>query len=66
MELYGLSTLIDEHLFGDETAFRKKFVNGEGSLVELRERIGGFAKRTLRRDVLSTSVHRAQSTNPAL
>ncbi len=23
MELYGLSTLIDEHLFGDETAFRK-------------------------------------------
>lgn len=52
MELYGLSTLIDEHLFGDETAFRKKFVNDEGSLVELRERIGGFAKRTLRRDVL--------------
>jgi hypothetical protein len=27
MELYGLSTLIDEHLFGDEAAFRKQFMN---------------------------------------
>ena len=52
IELYGLSTLIDEHLFGDETAFRKQFMNGEGALGALRERLGGFAKRTLRRDVL--------------
>lgn len=52
MELYGLSTLIDEHLFGDETAFRKQFVNSSTGLDELRERLASFAKRTLRRDVL--------------
>jgi hypothetical protein len=52
MELYGLSTLIDDHLFGDETAFRKQFMNGSTGMDELRERIASFAKRTLRRDVL--------------
>ena len=52
MELYGLSTLIDEHLFGDETAFRKQFMNSGADLDELRKRLSTFAKRTLRRDVL--------------
>jgi SNF2 family DNA or RNA helicase len=52
MELYGLSTLIDEHLFGDETAFRKQFMNSATGLDELRTRLASFAKRTLRRDVL--------------
>lgn len=52
MELYGLSTLIDEHLFGDETAFRKQFMSGTADMDQLRERLSGFAKRTLRRDVL--------------
>lgn len=52
MELYGLTTLIDEHLFGDEAAFRKQFVNSGTGMDELRERIAGFTKRTLRRDVL--------------
>lgn len=52
MELYGLSTLIDEHLFGDEAAFRKQFMNSGTGLDELRERLVSFAKRTLRRDVL--------------
>ena len=52
MELYGLSTLIDEHLFGNETAFRKQFMNSGTGLDELRERLASFAKRTLRRDVL--------------
>lgn len=52
MELYGLSTLIDEHLFGDEAAFRKQFMNSGTGMDELRERLAGFAKRTLRRDVL--------------
>lgn len=52
MELYGLSTLIDEHMFGDETAFRKQFMNSGTGLDELRERLAGFTKRTLRRDVL--------------
>lgn len=52
MELYGLSTLIDEHLFGDETAFRKQFMNSGAGMDELRARLASFAKRTLRRDVL--------------
>jgi ERCC4-related helicase len=52
MELYGLSTLIDEHMFGDEAAFRKQFVNSATSLDDLRARITSFSKRTLRRDVL--------------
>lgn len=52
IELYGLSTLIDEHLFGDETAFRKQFMNSSADMSQLRERLAGFVKRTLRRDVL--------------
>jgi ERCC4-related helicase len=52
LELYGLSTLIDEHLFGDEAAFRKQYMAGSGNLDELRNRLATFTKRTLRRDVL--------------
>jgi hypothetical protein len=52
MELYGLSTLIDEHLFGDEAAFRKQFITSATGMDELRTRLASFAKRTLRRDVL--------------
>jgi len=52
MELYGLSTLIDEHLFGDEAAFRKQFMNSATGVDELRVRLASFVKRTLRRDVL--------------
>ena len=39
MDLYGLSTLIDEHLFGGEAAFRKQFMNSGTGLDELRERL---------------------------
>jgi len=52
LELYGLSTLIDEHLFGDEAAFRKQYMANGGNLDELRSRLATFTKRTLRRDVL--------------
>lgn len=52
MELYGLSTLIDEHIFGDPNAFRTKYVNAGGDLGELRQRLGSFCKRTLRKQVL--------------
>lgn len=52
MELYGLSTLIDEHLFGDEKAFRKQYMNNPSGLEELRARLAGFTQRTLRKDVL--------------
>lgn len=52
MELYGLSTLLDEHLFGDEKAFRQQFIHGDGDVEELRARLSTFAQRTLRKDVL--------------
>lgn len=52
MELYGLSTLLDEHLFGDDVAFRKQYMSGNGDIAELRERMKGFVNRTLRKDVL--------------
>jgi hypothetical protein len=52
LELYGLSTLIDEHIFGDVNAFRAQFMGAGGSLSALRGRLNSFAKRTLRKDVL--------------
>ena len=52
MELYGLSTLIDDHLFGDPNAYRSKYVNAGGDLGELRQRLSTFCKRTLRKQVL--------------
>ena len=29
LELYGLSTIIDEHLFGDRVSFRSRFMRGD-------------------------------------
>ncbi|MFQ5752576.1 MAG: SNF2-related protein, partial [bacterium] len=52
MELYGLSTLIDDNFFGDPNLYRSKYVNAGGDLGELRRRIGGICKRTLRKQVL--------------
>ena len=51
LELYGLSTFIDENLFGDANAFRSKYVNAGGNIDELRLRLAGFCKRTLRKQV---------------
>ncbi len=52
MELYGLSTIIDEHLFGDERTFRQQYIHGTGSIEGLKQRLKGFVHRTLRKDVL--------------
>ena len=51
LELYGLSTLIDDLIFGDPAAFRSQYMNAGADLGELRQRLGGFCKRTLRQDV---------------
>lgn len=51
LELYGLSTIVDEHIFGDLKSFRANYVN-DNNLEELRERLQKFCKRTLRKDVL--------------
>lgn len=52
MELYGLSTIIDDQIFGDDKTFRQQFVNNESSIRQLRQRLTGFIQRTLRKDVL--------------
>ncbi len=52
IELYALSTIIDEHIFGDDKAFRKQYVAGRGDIPELKVRLNTFVKRTLRKDVL--------------
>ena len=51
LELYGLSTLIDEHLFGDVNAFRSQYISAGGDLDGLQQRLSGFCKRTLRNQV---------------
>lgn len=51
LELYGLSTLIDDLIFGDVGAFRSQYMNAGADLGELRDRLRGFCKRTLRNQV---------------
>ncbi len=51
LELYGLSTLIDEQLFGDVNAFRSQYISQGGDLEGLRQRLSGFCRRTLRNQV---------------
>lgn len=52
LELYGLSTFIDDYMFGDISSYRSQFVNSGGDLPGLRDRLAPFCKRTLRKDVL--------------
>ena len=51
LELYGLSTLIDDYLFGDINAFRSQFIGAGGDLNGLRQRLSNFCRRTLRKQV---------------
>ena len=50
MELYGLTSVIDDHFFGSEKSFRNEYGKGE-NLKQLRERIQPLFTRTLRKDV---------------
>jgi SNF2 family DNA or RNA helicase len=52
LELYGLTTLIDDRIFGDLPSFRTQYMNSGGDLDDLRNRIKFFTTRTLRRQVL--------------
>ncbi|MEQ2464170.1 SNF2-related protein [Niallia hominis] len=56
MELYGLVSFIDPHIFGDETTFRKQFSRGsremsQADFIDLKQRIKPVCHRTLRRQV---------------
>lgn len=50
IELYGLSTVIDDYIFGDLKSFRQDYIN-EDNTDDLKYRLSGFCKRTLRKDV---------------
>lgn len=51
LELYGLSSLIDEQLFGDVNSFRSQYASAGSNLDALRQRLALFCKRTLRNQV---------------
>ena len=50
LELYGLTSVIDDHIFGSEKSFRAEYGKGE-NLGELRKRVAPYFTRTLRKDV---------------
>ena len=50
-ELYGLVSFIDQTVFGDIKTFRKQYVNGDGDLMELKDKLKPIIHRTLRQDV---------------
>lgn len=52
LELYGLSCLIDDRLFGSVESFKASYVNTTPSLEELKARLKPFVQRTLRSQVL--------------
>lgn len=52
LELYGLTTLIDDNIFGEVNGFRAQFMNAGGNIHELRTRLRSFCKRTLRNQVV--------------
>jgi ERCC4-related helicase len=55
MELYGLVSMIDEHVFGDEASFREQFLKGADDAERnqlLRERLKPVCSRTLRKQVV--------------
>jgi ERCC4-related helicase len=54
LELYGLVSIVDEHVFGDFKSFKSQFIrlNNDQIFDELKERLKPICKRTLRKQVL--------------
>ena len=54
LELYGLTSFIDEYAFGDEKSFRAKYsrLGSDACFEELKQRLKPICHRTLRRQVL--------------
>lgn len=50
LELFGLTTVIDDHIFGSEKSFKNEYGIGD-NLEELRKRLAPIFTRTLRKDV---------------
>ncbi|MBN1459816.1 MAG: DEAD/DEAH box helicase family protein [Armatimonadetes bacterium] len=54
LELFGLTSFVDEHVFGDLKSFREQFaaLNDQRTFATLKARLAPVCKRTLRRQVL--------------
>lgn len=55
LELYGLTSIIDDQVFGDTNSFKQNYVNSSidtGQFSDLKERLTPICHRTLRKDVL--------------
>jgi hypothetical protein len=54
LELYGLVSFIDEHVFGDLKSYKAQFsrLNGFETFDDLKKRLEPVCKRTLRRQVI--------------
>jgi ERCC4-related helicase len=52
LELFGLATVLDDQIFGDVTAFRSQYTANGADTQALRDRLGHFCQRTLRRQVV--------------
>jgi len=55
MELYGLASVIDPHIFGDPISFREQFVRESDEKIRnrlLKQRLTEVCQRTLRKQVL--------------
>lgn len=50
LELYGLTSVIDDHIFGNEKTFKAEYGKGD-NLGELRKRVAPYFTRTLRKNV---------------
>ena len=67
MELYGLTSLIDEEIFGDERSFRSQYSSIDGDIQSLRRRLQPFIKRTpAPRRAGVRAVHPAPCTHHAV
>lgn len=51
LELFGLVSLIDDHVFGNLGSFRERFMGPRAALSELQTRLNSVCHRTLRRQV---------------
>ncbi len=54
MELYGLTSIIDDHIFGDPISFRYQFLNSVSESTRnalLKQRLENVCRRTLRKQV---------------
>ncbi len=63
LELYGLSTLLDEYFFSDVPTFRTMYTGADADLADLRDRLQRICTRTLRKQVREYVNYTARRCN---